>query len=327
MSIRRLGFWGLASVPLFVAGIALVAANLIDGRGSQVAFTIGLIVVGIVALLAASGWSIAASAEVPGDGDRQTTASRGGATAGIRQARSTRRLDWLSGGVLAGFTATTILTAGLMISYEFARVVGSNAASASLFRNWLWSLTHNPVTTTAQVNLSVALMLHFGAGILLGILYAAFVEPALHGPGWRRGILFALVPWLLSLIVFLPAAGGGFLGLSLHAGPLPIVGNLILHVIYGVTLGEVVAVERWQTESGEPDDDDERRALDRSQRASALGVAFGLMCGGFIGEAAAGSLAPGQDPLLVAVIAAIIGSGIGFMLGSFAGLSPEPYQP
>ena len=107
---------------------------------------------------------------------------------------------------------------------------------------------------------------------------------------------------------------------------LEVVGNLILHLIYGVTLGEVYAVERWQTESGEPDDD-ERRVLDRSQRASALGIAFGLMCGGFIGVAAASSLAPGQDPLLVAVIAAIIGSGIGFMLGSFAGLSPEPNQP
>jgi len=320
MSIRHLGFWGLASLPLFAVGIVLVIANVIDGRGAEVAFTIGLMIVGAVALLAASGRP--ASEGEPFESDREEPSRRQWRL----PASSARRADWLAVGVLAGFTATTILTAGMMISYEFARVVGSNAASASLVRNWLWSLTHNPVTTTAQVNLAVALLLHFGAGILLGILYAGFVEPVLRGPGWRRGMLFSLVPWLLSLIIFLPAAGGGFLGWSLHAGPLPIVGNLILHLIYGVTLGEVYAVERWQTESGEPDDD-ERRVLDRSQRASALGIAFGLMCGGFIGVAAASSLAPGQDPLLVAVIAAIIGSGIGFMLGSFAGLSPEPNQP
>ncbi len=323
MSIRRLGFWGLASVPLFIAGIALIATNLMDGRHFEVAFTVGLIVVGALALLAASSQSAARTNDSAGTAETGRSIGNGSRWP-IRSAGGLApRPDWLPVGVMAGFAATTILTAGLMISYEVARIGGSNGPAASFFQQWLWSLTHNPVTDTARVNLSVALILHFGAGILLGVLYSRVVEPYLRGPGWRRGIVFSLVPWLLSLIAFLPFIGGGFFGMSLHAGPLPILGNLILHLVYGVTLGEVYAVERWQTESGEPGDETERRALDRSQRASALGIAFGLMCGGLIGEAGASVFGPGQDPLLVAVIAALIGSGIGFMLGSFAGLSPE----
>lgn len=322
MSIRRYGVWGLASVPLFIAGIALVAVKVIDGNHNEVAFTVGLIAVGALAILA-SGHS--PSVEDPAGIAKSSASIDQSLRASLRRTgKSAPRADWLPVGVVAGFAATTILTAGLMISYEVARIGGSNDPGASFFRQWLWSLTHNPVTDTARVNLPVALILHFGAGILLGVVYAGWVEPHLRGSGWRRGIMFSLVPWLLSLLVFLPFIGGGFLGMSLHAGPLPIIGNLVLHLIYGVTLGEVYAVERWQTESGEPTDDQERHALDRSQRASALGIAFGLMCGGLIGEAGASLIGPGQDPLLVAVIAAIIGSGIGFILGSFAGLSPEP---
>lgn len=314
MHRQRFGHWGIVSVPLFIAGLGLLATNWIDGRTTEIAFTFGLMVVGVATLLAIGNdavelepGSVGAMLEQPED-------------------RTGRRADWLPLGIMAGFVATTLLTAGLMFSYEVARVAGSNGASASFFEKWLWSLTHNPVTETARVNIAVALILHFSAGILLGVLYAGYVEPRLRGGGWWKGTEFALVPWLLSLIVFLPAIGGGFLGLSLHAGPLPIIGNLILHLIYGVTLGSVYAVERWQTESGLPDHEDERRTLDRSQRASALGIAFGLMAGGFIGEAAAGALAPGQDRLLVAVIAALIGSGVGFMLGSYAGLSPEVHR-
>jgi len=314
MHHQRFGYWGIISVPLFIVGLALLASNWIDGRTTEIAFTVGLMVVGLATLLALG--SDAAGLEL------------GSVNPTVEQSNdpTARRGDWLPQGIMAGFVATTLLTAGLMISYEVARVAGSSATSASFFENWLWSLTHNPVTETARVNIAVALILNFGAGILLGVLYAGFIEPRLRGGGWWKGTEFALVPWLLSLIVFLPAIGGGFLGLSLHAGPLPIIGNLILHLIYGVTLGSVYAVERWQTESGVPDDDDERRVLDRSQRASALGVAFGLMAGGFIGEAAAGALAPGQDRLLVAVVAALIGSGVGFMLGSYAGLSPEVHR-
>ncbi|HEX3724157.1 MAG TPA: hypothetical protein VHV31_15320, partial [Nitrolancea sp.] len=155
------------------------------------------------------------------------------------------------------------------------------------------------------------------------VVYAGWIEPRLHGAGWRRGATFALLPWLFSIVIFLPLMDAGILGVRLHAGPLPIIGNLILNLAYGVTLGTVYAVEQWQTESGAPEDSSDERALDRSQRASVVGAGFGLVCGGLIGQIWGSTLSPGQDPLLVAVIAAFIGTFIGFMLGSYAGLTPE----
>ncbi|HEX7103351.1 MAG TPA: DUF6789 family protein, partial [Nitrolancea sp.] len=236
---------------------------------------------------------------------------------------SGRRIDWLSMGVVAGFVGTTVLTIGIMFAYEVARQIGTNGDSASLVQNWLYSLTHNPATDTARVNLPVGLILHFGTGILFGILYAGWIEPRLRGSGLRRGAIFAIIPWLFSIIVFLPLMDGGFLGIGMHAGPLPVIGNLILNLAYGVSLGFFFGVEQWQTDSGQLEDADEGRIIERSLRVSAIGVAFGMVCGGLLGQIGASTLSPGQDPLLVAVIAAIIGSFIGFMLGSYAGLTPE----
>jgi hypothetical protein len=298
--------------------------NLVNSHYGQVAFTIGLLVIGGAALLYAMSES-----RLTGDIDK-IGARRPESTADMSDRRSNaiprtssgRRIDWLPGGVVAGFTGTTILTIGLMFSYEIARIIGSNGSSASFFENWLWSLTHNPATDTARVNLPIALILNFCAGIIFGIVYAGWVEPRLRGSGWRRGAIFSLLTWLFSIVVFLPLMDGGFLGIRLHAGPMPVIGNFLLNLAYGLTLGAVYEVEQWQTESGQPEDG-ERRTLDRSQRASVIGIAFGIVCGGLIGQIGASTLSPGQDPLLVAVVAAIIGAFIGFMLGSYAGLTPE----
>jgi hypothetical protein len=325
MSIRRLSAWGLSSLFLLIVGVILIVMNLIDGKYGEVAFTAGLLVVGAITLFyGVSGdhqngelHEQAAQQEKSASGSNDWDASA------IPRLPSGRRVDWLSMGVVAGFVGTTILTVGLMLAYECARVIGTNSDSASFFQNWLYSLTHNPATDTARVNLAVGLILHFGTGILFGILYAGWVEPRLQGSGLRRGAIFSVIPWLFSIIVFLPLMGGGFLGISLHAGPLPVIGNLILNIIYGASLGFFYAVEQWQTDSGELEDADEGRIVERSLRVSSIGVALGVVCGGLIGQIGASTLSPGQDPLLVAVIAAIIGAFIGFMLGSYAGLTPE----
>lgn len=325
MSMRRLSAWGLPSLFLLIVGVILIVANLLDSKFGEVAFTIGLLVVGAVALF------YGVSDDHQNDElhvrsahqEKAASATDEWGSSTMPRLPSGRRVDWLSMGVVAGFVGTTILTVGIMFAYECARVIGSNSDSASLFRNWLFSLTHNPATDTARVNLPVGLILHFSTGILFGILYAGWIEPRLRGSGLRRGAIFAIIPWLFSIIVFLPLMDGGFLGIGLHAGPLPVIGNLILNLAYGLSLGFFYAVEQWQTDSGKLEDADEGRIIDRSLRVSAIGVAFGVVCGGLLGQIGASTLSPGQDPLLVAVIAAIIGAFIGFMLGSYAGLTPE----
>jgi len=325
MSIRRLSAWGLPSLFLLIVGVILIVANIIDRRYGEVAFTIGLLVVGAIALF------YGVSDDHQNDElhqravyeEKAASASDDFDTSKMPRLPSGRRIDWLSLGVVAGFVGTTVLTVVMMFAYECARLIGTNSSSASFFQNWLYSLTHNPATDTARVNLPLGLILHFGTGILFGILYAGWVEPRLSGSGLRRGAIFSIIPWLFSIIVFLPLMGGGFLGIGMHAGPLPVIGNLILNLIYGIALGFFFAVEQWQTDSGQLEDADEGRIIERSLRVSAIGVAFGLVCGGLLGQIGATTLSPGQDPLLVAVVAAIIGSFIGFMLGSYAGLTPE----
>jgi membrane protein DedA with SNARE-associated domain len=79
------------------------------------------------------------------------------------------------------------------------------------------------------------------SSMLWGALYG-FVQPALPGPAWLRGVIFAVAPLALSLLVFLPLTGGGWLGLELGAGRLPMVAEIVRSLVYGLTLGVAYVV-------------------------------------------------------------------------------------
>src|SRR4029453_3635284 len=108
---------------------------------------------------------------------------------------------------------------------------------AADFTQWLHALTNNQVLDFAATSLYAAAAVHLVVGVLWAILYAFYFEPRLPGAAWARGLTFSLIPWILSLAVFLPLVGGGLFGDAIGAGPLPAIGNLILHLGYGVTLG------------------------------------------------------------------------------------------
>src|SRR5205823_12659963 len=69
--------------------------------------------------------------------------------------------------------------------------------------------------------------------------YAMWAEPRLRGPGWLRGLTFALLPAVTSWLVVLPALGAGPLGLGLGAGLVPAAGGLVRHLLYGAAPGLV----------------------------------------------------------------------------------------
>ncbi|MDP8923172.1 MAG: DedA family protein, partial [Chloroflexota bacterium] len=71
---------------------------------------------------------------------------------------------------------------------------------------------------------------------LWGAAYGA-LEPALPGPAWLRGTVFALIPLACSLFIVLPLIGAGALGLHLGAGPLPALGELTRYLAYGLAIG------------------------------------------------------------------------------------------
>ena len=65
-------------------------------------------------------------------------------------------------------------------------------------------------------------LIHFGIGIVLGLIYAAFFHAWLPGPNWLRGALFSLLPWLFAITLLGPSlqlAGRTFGATSTAANP------------------------------------------------------------------------------------------------------------
>src|SRR5262245_42074721 len=90
-----------------------------------------------------------------------------------------------------------------------------------LLASWFVGLTHHQLIDAAAPYLDAATAVFCVGGLLWALLYALAFEPRLQGPAWRRGMAFALIPWLVSLVIFMPLVGGGVFGVSLGAGPLP----------------------------------------------------------------------------------------------------------
>lgn len=231
------------------------------------------------------------------------------------------RKEWLPRAVVSGFVATGAMTMILLPAYVVAVSLGSSGPEATTLQRWLWGLAHNPLTEATQTTFPGAVGVHFVIGIAWALLYAAVAEPRLRGPAWRRGVAFSLAPWLLSVLVFFPAVGGGLLGFGLGAGPLPIIGNLIVHLVYGVTLGTVYgpASDRFQTETGRASNPEEIRILKSIERSIAIGIVAGLAGGGLAGWL--GSLVLAGTPVVMAVLGAIFGSLVGATIGSFWGMT------
>lgn len=48
-------------------------------------------------------------------------------------------------------------------------------------------------------------VIHFGIGISLAVAYVLLFDPWLRGPGWLRGTLFSLLPWLFAVTLLGPS--------------------------------------------------------------------------------------------------------------------------
>ena len=234
----------------------------------------------------------------------------------------TPREDWLRAGILAGFLGTFAMTVVLVAAYWLASAIGS--ADGGVIQRWCWALVNNPVAQRTADEVLLAIGANLAMGLLLALVYARYAEPRLHGPSWWRGMQFALVPWLLSLIIFLPLMGGGVLGMDIGAGPLPILGNLILHLVYGAVLGSAYAEA---TEDWLDDTEVDRVNAASAERGAAIGLVAGLVPGLVIGWI----IAPAFDGLVgrseSAIGMAFIGAAIGLAIGSFAGMGRTQGPP
>jgi MFS family permease len=232
---------------------------------------------------------------------------------GIRSRAEMRREDWLPNGVISGFVATFAMTIVLAVAYGIASAIGDQAGTT--LERWLWALANNPVTEEMDLagsSAMFAIALNLAMGLALALVYARLVEPALNGPGWRKGVLFSLIPWIFSVVAFLPIMGGGWLGMDIDAGPLPIIGNLILHLVYGAVLGSVYGIA---LEAGLEGRRGEREAAVGAERGGAIGVVTGTLAGLVIGYFVGPSLEIFESEIVTMLAGALVGAGFGLLIG------------
>lgn len=252
------------------------------------------------------------------------------------------RERWLSDAIIAGFIAIGTSTAALMIAYVLAN--GTSNSQGNVLQQWLWQLTHNDVVQFSSGRPAYALAIHVVLGVVWALLFARFIDGnrALtwwigRGPGWERGMRFALLPWLFSLLVLLPAAMVNMLGWALSAGPLVPLGNLLLHLIYGFTLGQLYDASADEPNVGADlsyEEPLEAVAVAHSQDFGAAGIVVGAIVGALVGVGLAIVLPPvlpnvdfGGWEAALAVGGILAGGAVGGIVGSFAGLPQTPPDP
>ncbi len=88
--------------------------------------------------------------------------------------------------------------------------------------------------------------MHFGIGIVYGLLYAGVFARRLHGPLWLRGLKFSVLPWLISLAAaaFVPVPrffGSALTGTTILSRSVQLMPDwavsLLAHLVYGTVLG------------------------------------------------------------------------------------------
>lgn len=238
--------------------------------------------------------------------------------------KRTRRTDWPQQAIVSGFIATAVAAVVLAGAYVAAQGLSQSYThgTTNTLVTWFYNLTHNRATTAAKDSLYGALLLHVAFGLLWAGIYAYFAETALTGPGWRKGLIFSLGPWLLSVVILLPLLNGGLLGFGLGAGPLPIIGNFVLHAVYGMVLGTIYQLSA----TGAADANGlELHRDNTAERGAALGIAAGAVVGGIAGlgislfAGAADGIITG--PLQLFLFGAALGAVGGALLGSMSGLT------
>jgi hypothetical protein len=222
-----------------------------------------------------------------------------------------RREDWLSDSLLSGFVATIAMSVALAGAYGLANMLGDQTGNR--VEQWLYALSHNEITDRANDSLVLAIGLNLILGLVFALIYG-LIEHRLPGrAGWQRGMIFSLIPFVISIVFFFPIMDGGILGGDLDAGPLPIIGNLILHLIYGAILGSLyaVSVDAWLDGSRE----DHLTALDM-QRDTMLGVLGGAVVGFIAGALLRGQFDSIMNESMTMLIGALVGAAFGGLIGS-----------
>ncbi len=226
--------------------------------------------------------------------------------------------DWFPASIISGFFATFSMTVCIALAFTAANTLGD--ASGNTVQQWFAALSQNTLTHKVGDLFFIGMIGNLIMGLVWAVIYARFAVSHLSGPGWRRGVVFAIIPFLLSLFVFFPIAGIGFFGSGISAGPLPALGSLILHLVYGALLGTLYGVG---AHSGISSAFGESEAAEAAERGAMIGIIGGLIIG-FIGGWILGpSMSELANRAIIGVAGALSGAAIGILVGSMMGVRVE----
>jgi len=82
-------------------------------------------------------------------------------------------------------------------------------------------------------------VMHFIIGIALTWFYAAFLIDRLPSDGWKRGMIYSLIPWAVMNFMAMPMMGMGIFS----GGMMAIVGTVLVHFAYGGVMGAIYTGE------------------------------------------------------------------------------------
>jgi hypothetical protein len=236
--------------------------------------------------------------------------------------RSQRRANWLDTSIASGFIATVAMTGAMAIAYGLVNAFGDD--SGNTLQQWFAALTTNELVDRVGDGFALGLILNLLMGLVWAVVYALWFVQRLPGTGWQRGMLFSLIPWVLSLVVFFPIAGGGLFGSDIDAGFLPALGNLILHLVYGGVLGTLYRSEMGHRAGEESALDLDIDLVPNGSRATTVGIIAGAILGIIGGWLLGPSIENIAAQPIVAFGGLLTGAAMGMTLGMLVGMSGEP---
>ncbi|HEY1295866.1 MAG TPA: DedA family protein [Chloroflexota bacterium] len=150
----------------------------------------------------------------------------------------------LRSGAMAGLLATVGSTLVMNVLLNLAGGIAFNAPG-TLVERTAARLAFALARDVQPIFLFIAVPAYVAVGVMWGAVYGAWGEARLPArwADWQKGVAFAGLPLLVSVLVVLPILGMGLLGLG-ATGPVAFTGELIRHAVFGGQLGLMFPVFR-----------------------------------------------------------------------------------
>lgn len=128
----------------------------------------------------------------------------------------------ITNGLLAGFVATVVLSALMIIKAMMGLMPDLNVVAM--------------LGTMSGMGMIGGWVIHFLIGtVLWGVLFAVLVDRIPGDAVWLKGVWFGVAAWVLMMVLVMPMAGAGLFGMNM--GIMAPIMTLVLHLIYGAVLG------------------------------------------------------------------------------------------